>query len=194
MNKDFIEFLKSKISIVDIVSTRIRLRKSGRDWFGLCPFHKEKTGSLKIDSDRGYYYCFGCGAHGDAISFVQEFDKIGFSEAVEYLANSYGVALPRKEKTFADPHKPVYDALAEIKNWFVRKLGEPVGADVQKYLDSRGISRESSEKFQLGFAPNDNELFRHLRRQGFSDDVLLKTGAYNRSNYGGRARNFRSRS
>ncbi|MDR2158428.1 MAG: DNA primase [Holosporaceae bacterium] len=183
MNKEFIDFLKTKASIVDVVSQRVRLRKSGRDWFGLCPFHKEKTGSLKVDSDRGFYYCFGCGAGGDVISFVQNFDKVSFSEAVEIIANSYGIPLPAKEKVFADPHKLTHDALGEIKTWFARQLDEPAGENARKYLESRKISRESIEKFQLGFAPNNQELFNHLRQQGFSDDVLLKTGTFHRSKY-----------
>ncbi|MDR2107465.1 MAG: DNA primase [Holosporaceae bacterium] len=185
MNKEFIDFLKSKASIVDIVSARIRLRRSGRDWFGLCPFHKEKTGSLKVDSEKGYYYCFGCGAGGDVISFVQNFDKIGFTEAVEYLANLYGIRLPKKEKTFFDPDKAVYDALREIKDLFAKKLKEPAGKEAAEYLESRKISQESVEKFQLGFAPIGGDLVCSLGRAGFSEDVLLRTGVFNRSKYNG---------
>ena len=183
MNREFIEFLKSQISIVDVVSSRIRLRRTGRDWFGLCPFHKEKTGSFKVDTDRGFYHCFGCGAHGDAISFVQDFDRISFGEAVEQLAHQNGIPLPQKEKVFIDHHKPLYDAMIEIKNWFIRQLNESAGEDVQKYLESRKISRESIEKFQLGFASNNQELLQHLHKQGFSDDILLKTGVFSRSKY-----------
>ncbi|MDR2724176.1 MAG: DNA primase [Holosporaceae bacterium] len=183
MNKEFIEFLKSQISIVDVVSSRISLRRSGRDWFGLCPFHKEKTSSLKVDPNKGFFHCFGCGVHGDAISFVQDFDRISFVEAVEHLAHQYGIPLPLRENVFVDPHKPVYDAITQMKNWFARQLNEPAGKDALKYLESRKISRESIEKFQLGFAPDNQELFRHLRQQGFSFDVLLKTGVFSRSKY-----------
>ncbi|MDR1551536.1 MAG: DNA primase [Holosporaceae bacterium] len=181
MDREFLELLKSKVSIIDVVSSRIRLRRSGRDWFGLCPFHSEKTGSLKIDSDRGYYYCFGCGVHGDVINFVQDFDKVSFSEAVEYLAHLYGIPLPHRGKIISDPYKPVYDAMVEIKNWFVKQLAVPIGENAHVYLKSRGISQESAEKFQLGFAPHGDELLRYLRNQGISDDTLLKTGVYRRS-------------
>ncbi|MDR2781770.1 MAG: DNA primase [Holosporaceae bacterium] len=180
MNKEFIDFLKSKASILDVISSRIRLRKSGKDWFGLCPFHKEKTGSLKVDPDRGYYYCFGCSAHGDVISFVRDFDKISFVEAVEYLANLYGIPVPSKEKKIADPNKHVYEAMTEIKNWFVQQLKEPIGEEARNYLESRKISQESIEKFQIGFAPNINNLLSCLQKQGFSEDTLQKTGVYNR--------------
>ncbi|MDR2646162.1 MAG: DNA primase [Holosporaceae bacterium] len=183
MNKEFIELLKSQIPIVDVVSSRIRIRRSGHDWFGLCPFHQEKTGSFKVDPTRGFYHCFGCGAHGDVISFVQDFDKVSFSEAIECLAHQYGISLPSKEKTFIDTHKPIYEAIAEIKNWFMKQLNEPAGKMALKYLESRKISHASMEKFQLGFAPDNQELFQHLHRRGFSDDILLKTGAFNRSKY-----------
>ncbi|MDR0753499.1 MAG: DNA primase [Holosporaceae bacterium] len=183
MNREFIESLKSQIPIVDVVSSRIRLRRSGSDWFGLCPFHQEKTGSFKVDSARGFYHCFGCGAHGDVIKFVQDFDKISFSETVECLAHQYGISLPQKKKTFIDPRKPVYEAITEMKNWFMKQLNEPAGEMALRYLESRKISRASIEKFQLGFAPDNQELFQHLRKRGFSDDVLLKTGVFNRSKY-----------
>ncbi|MDR0555610.1 MAG: DNA primase, partial [Holosporaceae bacterium] len=151
-----------------------------------CPFHNEKTGSLKIDSDKGYYYCFGCGAHGDVITFVQNFDKISFGEAVEYLANFYGVPLPHhKEKAFTDPSRPVYDAMVVIKNWFIRQLNGPAGEDARQYIKSRGISPKSIEMFQLGFAPNDLDLLKHLRSREISVDVLLKTGVFYRSKYHG---------
>jgi DNA primase len=180
MDREFVEFLKSKASIVDVIASRIRLRKSGKDWFGLCPFHKEKTGSLKVDADRGYYYCFGCGATGDIINFVKDFDKISFVEAVELLANLYGIPVPHKEKSFTTPNKLALDAMTEMKNWFVQQLKEPIGEEVRKYLELRKISWESMEKFQLGFAPANNKLLHHLRQQGFSDETLQKTGAFNR--------------
>ncbi|MDR0678124.1 MAG: DNA primase, partial [Holosporaceae bacterium] len=183
MNREFIEFLKSQIPIIDVVSSRIRIRKRGHDWFGLCPFHQEKTGSFKVDPIKGFYHCFGCGVHGDVIKFVQDFDKISFSEAIEYLAHQYGILLPSKEKAFIDPHKPIYDAMAEMKNWFAKQLNESAGKTALKYLESIKISRASMEKFQLGFAPDNQELFQHLRGRGFSDDILLKTGVFNRSKY-----------
>ncbi|MDR0677832.1 MAG: DNA primase [Holosporaceae bacterium] len=183
MDKEFIDFLKSKISIVDVISGRIRLRKSGKDWFGLCPFHKEKTGSFKVDAEKGYYYCFGCGAHGDIISFIQDFNKINFSEAVEYLANCYGIPLPQKEKKFFDPQKPVYEAMSAMKNWFAFQLKENIGEKARNYLTIRGISDESLEKFQLGFSSDTDNLIKHLRDLGFSKDILLKTGVFNKSKY-----------
>ncbi|MDR1560856.1 MAG: DNA primase [Holosporaceae bacterium] len=184
MNKEFIDFLKSKASILDVIAGKVRLRKSGKDWFGLCPFHKEKTGSFKVDVNQGYYYCFGCGAHGDIISFVKDFEKISFLDAVEYLSNIYGIPLPEKSTELIDPNKFVYAAMDEIKNWFGKQLNEPSGEMARKYLESRKISRESIEKFNIGYAPDNNNLAVYLHKKGFSNDVLLKTGVYSKSMYG----------
>lgn len=186
MNKEFIDFLKDKVSIYDVISKRVRLRKSGKDWFGLCPFHKEKTGSFKVDVEAGYYYCFGCGAHGDAITFVQETEHISFAEAIEQLANQYGIPLPedKKQREFIDPNKRIYDALSEIKNWFAAQLHEKVGSKAIEYLKFRKITDESISLFELGYAPNNNALQEHLKKKGFSVDILLKTGVFNKSKYG----------
>ncbi|MCR5225089.1 MAG: DNA primase [Alphaproteobacteria bacterium] len=186
MNKEFIDFLKEKISIYDVISTRVRLRKSGKDWFGLCPFHKEKTGSFKVDADAGYYYCFGCGAHGDAITFLQEFEHISFPEAVEQLANRYGIPLPenKEHRALVDPNKQVYEALGEIKSWFAKQLHEKTGHVATEYLKARKISDKSIEEFQLGYALNNNMLQDYLKKKGFSSEVLLKTGVFNKSRYG----------
>lgn len=188
MDKGYIESLKEKVSILDVISSRIKLRRSGKDWFGLCPFHKEKTGSFKVDPESGYYYCFGCGAHGDAITFLQQLERISFSEAVEQLARQYGVALPEKnvKRTYIDPNKIVYDANEEIKKWFAFQLREEIGKHALEYLKQRKISDESIEKFHLGFAPNNTELQSYLNKKGFGNDVLLRTGAFNKSHYGNR--------
>jgi DNA primase len=185
MDKEFIDFLKSKISILDVVSAKVRLRRSGRDWFGLCPFHKEKTGSFKVDPQLGYYYCFGCGAHGDIISFVKDLEKIDFREAVEQLAVTHGIPLPlQRGKTVEDPAKFIFAAMREIQNWFAGQLKESGGAIAKKYLESRKISAESVEKFHLGYATVGDGLVKHLREKGFSNDILLKTGVFSKSSYG----------
>ncbi|MDR3187253.1 MAG: DNA primase, partial [Holosporaceae bacterium] len=185
MDKEFIDFLKSKVAILDVVSTKVRLRRSGRDWFGLCPFHKEKTGSFKVDPQLGYYYCFGCGAHGDVISFVRDLEKISFVEAVEQLAATHGIPLPlKKGKIVEDTSKLIYAAMTEIQIWFSNQLREPTGSTAKQYLELRKISPESTEKFRLGYAAGGDNLVKSLRKKGVSDDILLKTGVFNKSKYG----------
>lgn len=185
MDKEFIESLKEKISILDVISSRVRLRRSGKDWFGLCPFHKERTGSFKVDPESGYYYCFGCGAHGDAITFLQQMDRISFSDAVEQLAHQYGIPLPLKnvKQNFNDPNKIIYEANEEIKNWFVTQLHAAAGQKAKEYLKQRKISDESISKFNLGYSPNNAELQSYLNKKGFNNEVLLRTGVFNKSRY-----------
>ncbi len=182
MHKEFIELLKSKISIVDIVSSRIRLKKKGSDWFGLCPFHKEKTGSFKVDESKGLFYCFGCGAGGDTIKFVMDFDKISFQEAVELLAHQYGLEIPKEKDIKASPFQYLYDILNISKNYFIEKLNDKIGKGARDYLELRKISNESVEKFQLGFAPDNTELYSLLREKGYNDIDLIRTGIFIKSN------------
>jgi DNA primase len=184
MNREFIDFLKNKISILDVISGRMRLRKSGRDWFGLCPFHKEKTASFKVDADAGYYHCFGCGVHGDVIGFIRELEKVNFAEAVEYLAVRYGISIPGKKENFTDNNRIIYAAMDEIKDWFRNQLNDPTGTVARKYLESRKISKDSIGKFCIGYAPDNNNLAVYLREKGFPNDVLLKTGVFNQSKRG----------
>ncbi|MDR2794534.1 MAG: DNA primase [Holosporaceae bacterium] len=183
MQKDFLDSLKNKASILDVISRRVRLTRSGKDWFGLCPFHSEKTASFKVNPDSGLYYCFGCGAHGDVIDFVMEFEKITFTEATEYIANMYGIPIPKKNDSYADPNLRIYLALEAIKKCFISQLQQEIGENARKYLASRKISDKSIEKFQLGFAADSKKLLLHLKKEGFSTDELLKTGVFFKSQY-----------
>lgn len=182
-NDDFIRLLKEKAQLYDIVSPKVRLQKSGTGWIGLCPFHKEKTPSFRVD-DRGFY-CFGCGEHGDIISFVQKTENFSFREAVKYLAGMYNIPLPSENISTENPLKAVYGALEVINQYFVKQLRSNVGTVAKEYLYSRNITDESIDKFQLGFSPDNNELLRLLRKQEMSDDLLVRTGVFIRSSYGG---------
>ncbi|GHU15991.1 hypothetical protein FACS189472_00050 [Alphaproteobacteria bacterium] len=183
MQREFVDFLKSKASIIEVISRKVKLTKSGRDWFGLCPFHSEKSGSFKVDPDTGQYYCFGCGAHGDVINFIMESEKLTFSESLEYLANMYGIPLPQKNNAPSDPKLKIYSALEAIKNWFMKELREKTGESARKYLASRKISNESAKKFQLGFAANSRGLIAHLQKERFFESTLLSTGVFFKSQY-----------
>ncbi|MDR3179844.1 MAG: DNA primase [Holosporaceae bacterium] len=178
MQKDFLDSLKNKASILEVIARRVKLTRSGRDWFGLCPFHAEKTGSFKVNPDSGLYYCFGCGAHGDVINFVMEFEKITFPEAIEYIANMYGIPVPKKNDSYVNPNLGIYRVLEATRKWFITQLQQNVGENARRYLASRKISDKSIEKFQLGFAANSKKLLLSLEKEGFSADDLLKTGIF----------------
>ncbi len=184
MNKEFLEYLKSRISIVDVISARVRLRKIGNVWRALCPFHKEKTGSFNVDESKGLYHCFGCGAGGDAIKFVMEYEKVSFMEAVESIANQYGIAIPKKEeKIEKDPRERLFEIMDYSKNYFMDLLNSKKDSTARDYLNLRKIHKDQIERFQLGFAPNNSDLLNQLKKKGFSDEELIRTGIFIRSNY-----------
>lgn len=183
-NEDLIRIIKEKAQLYDIVSRNVRLQKSGNGWLGLCPFHKEKTPSFRVD-ERGFH-CFGCGEHGDVITFIQKTENISFREAIKHLANMYNVPLPSENIALENPSKAVYNALEVINRYFIQQLQSNSGAVAREYLSSRNITKDSIEKFQLGFAPDNNELSRVLNKQGISDDLLVRTGVFVKSKYSGK--------
>lgn len=183
-NEDLIRIIKEKAQLYDIVSRNVRLQKSGNGWLGLCPFHKEKTPSFRVD-ERGFH-CFGCGEHGDVITFIQKTENISFREAIKHLANMYNVPLPSENIALENPSKAVYNALEAINRYFMQQLQSNAGAMAREYLSSRNITKDSIEKFQLGFAPDNNELPRVLNKQGISDDLLVRTGVFVKSKYSGK--------
>lgn len=183
-NEDLIRIIKEKAQLYDIVSRNVRLQKSGNGWLGLCPFHKEKTPSFRVD-ERGFH-CFGCGEHGDVITFIQKTENISFREAIKHLANMYNVPLPSENIALENPSKAVYSALEVINRYFMQQLKGNAGAVAREYLSSRNITKGPIEKFQLGFAPDNNELSRVLNKQGISDDLLVRTGVFVKSKYSGK--------
>lgn len=186
MQKDFIEFLKSRASPVDVFSKYVKLTRKGKDWFCRCPFHSEKTGSFKVNPESGLYYCFGCGAHGDMIKFVMEMEKMTFAEAVKSIAEMYGIRVPEHEEAQSAENmmmKKLYLALEIISDYFSQQIVERAGTEALSYLKERNVSAESIEKFKLGFATNEAELIFELRKNGLLEDTLVKTGVFFKSSY-----------
>lgn len=191
--KNFLENLKEQMSAVDIISKHVKLERKGHNWVGRCPFHSEKTGSFTVDPDKGLYYCFGCGAHGDVIKFVMEIEKMSFMEAVKYLANMHGMEVPEERSEEAAKYKAedeararLYEIMEAAKIFFQRQLRAEETAESQKameYLKNRNISKESMDKFQLGFACNEEILVFQLKKKGFSEDLIIKTGLFFKSRY-----------
>ncbi len=184
MNKDFVEHLKSRISIVDIISARIRLHKVGNVWKALCPFHKEKTGSFHVDEAKGLYHCFGCDAGGDSIKFVMNYEKVSFWEAIEIIANQYGIEIPKNDSAQKeDPSARLFEIMNYSKNYFAESLNSKSDSTARDYLNLRKISKEQVEKFQLGFAPDNSDLYNLLKKKGFSNNELVRTGIFIKSDY-----------
>ncbi len=170
--------IRARVSIVEIISAHIALRKAGRNYTGLCPFHGEKTPSFSVNEEGGFYHCFGCGAGGNAFTFLSRVEGITFPEAVRRLAAKAGVALPQAER---DPQAQERAQLYRINDiaatYFQRCLWGNVGETARRYLEERGLGKEIAERFRLGFAPSGNEgLVRFLTMQQAPLDKAASLG------------------
>lgn len=170
--------IRARVSIVEVVSAHIALRKAGRNYTGLCPFHGEKTPSFSVNEEGGFYHCFGCGAGGNAFTFLSRMEGITFPEAVRRLAAKAGVALPQAER---DPQAQERARLYRINDlaatYFQRCLWGNIGEVARHYLEERGLEKEIAERFRLGFAPPGNEgLVRFLTMQHAPLDKAASLG------------------
>ena len=179
--EDDIERVRAATSIVEVVQQSVALRRVGRNWVGLCPFHAEKSGSFNVREDTGRYKCFGCQAAGDVFKFVQEIDHVDFVQAVEKLASRSGITLHYTtggEGQDRQRRKKLVEALDAAVEWYhQRLLTSPDARAARDYLRQRGLSGDVARQFRLGWAPDDWDLLSsHLRKEGFSADVLNDTG------------------
>jgi DNA primase len=191
-----LEEFKAKLPLVEIVARHVRLQRRGRgDHWGCCPFHKEKSASFHVDEGRGFYHCFGCGAHGNAIDFVMQLENLDFAQALERLEELTGIPAPRRAGGSRQP--PVDRSLAAANDaalaWFRRQLAGPAGGIARAYLERRGIAPASVARFELGWAPGDGDgIGRELAAAGFSPEQLIEAGLVARGERGAYDR-FRAR-
>ncbi len=176
----FIDELRARVSIADVVGAKVKLTKKGREYQGLCPFHNEKTPSFTVNESKGFYHCFGCGAHGDIIKFEMEANGLPFIDALQKLAHQAGLQMPQlsaKDKKEEDERKSLYEIMETACAFFERELRMPDGASGLKYFtEKRGLSPETLKKFRLGFAPNNNALMVHLKAQGIDEKDMKELG------------------
>lgn len=179
----FIDDLKSHADIVQVVQERgVQLRRSGTAWKGLCPFHGEKTPSFQVNGDKGFFHCFGCGVGGDAIKFVELFDKVTFPEAVRQLAGRAGLAVPEPDDAKQDAEgQRDRDSLLKAHEvaaaWFREQLATQAGAAARRQLNDRGLTEETIERIGAGYAPASREALKaRLLKEGFPLSLLLRSG------------------
>src|SRR5436853_5656978 len=156
----FLDELRNRVSLPDLVGRRVRLARKGREYAGLCPFHNEKTPSFYVVEDKGFFHCFGCGAHGDAIGFVMRADNLDFIEAVERLAGEAGLQVPQstaQERERAQGQKTLLEALAAAAAFYEAQLWSVPGARAREYLTARGLDDETIRRFRLGWAADDRQ-------------------------------------
>lgn len=176
----FIEELRARLPVSEVIGRRIGLRRHGREFMGLCPFHKEKTPSFTVNDEKAFYHCFGCGAHGDVIGFIKEYEGISYKEAIERLAIDAGLELPRatpQQQVREKQRKGLQEAAEAACRWFEMQLASSHGYAARQYLAERGLSEETISRFRLGFAPDDRDgLKRALIAEGFEERQLIAAG------------------
>lgn len=180
----FIDDLLARVNIVDVVDARVKLKRTGKNYSALCPFHKEKSPSFSVNPDKQFYYCFGCGAGGNALGFIMDYEHASFPEAVEELAKTLGLDVPREHDRTRDVErekrvKQQYDVLEQASSFYQQQLR--VHADKQKaidYLKGRGLSGQIAKRFGIGFAPPgwDNLLSEVSEERQDAEALLLKAG------------------
>ncbi|HXC27566.1 MAG TPA: DNA primase [Stellaceae bacterium] len=184
----FLDELRSRVSLADLVGKRVRLTRKGREYGGLCPFHNEKTPSFYVVEDKGFFHCFGCGAHGDAVGFVMRSENLDFIEAVERLAGIAGVQVPQQtqlEREKAQRQKTLLEALAAAAKFYEDRLWSPAGLRGREYLAGRGLDEETMRRFRLGWAGEDRNALRRALTPEFPLPLLMEAGLLHASDYGG---------
>src|SRR5262249_38820868 len=184
----FLDELRSRISLPDLIGRRVKLVRRGREHAGLCPFHQEKTPSFYVVEDKGFFHCFGCGAHGDAIGFVMRADNLDFIEAVERLAGEAGLAVPQQTPQDREPAqrpKTLFEALAAPADLYEGQLWSPAGVRAREYLHGRGLDEEAIRRFRLGWAGDDRQALRLALGAEYKDALLIEAGLRRVSENGG---------
>lgn len=187
----FIDDLVARADIVEIINARVPLKRKGKEYMACCPFHNEKTPSFTVSEAKQFYHCFGCGAHGTALGFLMEYDRLEFVDAVEELAAFYNLEVPREQgvQQKRDDKQPLFDALAQANQLYLQQLKQSERAI--GYLKQRGLSGDIAQRYQIGYAPSGWDfLVRHMPQQSAA---LSQTGMLVKKDSGGVYDRFRDR-
>ena len=179
--QSFIEEIRSRIRVSEIVGKAVTLRRAGREFHALCPFHKEKTPSFTVNDEKGFFHCFGCGAHGDVIGFTMDYEHLRYPEAVEKLAGMAGLSIPRlthAEVEKAKQAQSLQQVMEVVAAWFEEQLENTREGDIaRRYLAERGMSAATQARFRLGYAPADRDvLTRAMKAKGITEAQLIEVG------------------
>src|SRR5258708_1435620 len=200
--QQFIDDLRLQANIMQVVQEYVPLKRAGRMYKGLCPFHSEKTPSFNVNPEKGFFHCFGCNVGGDVFKFLELHEKVGFQDAVRMLASKFGVAIPEPAEGEGGEDARRDSALREgllkaheiAAAYFKEQLAAPVGARARAQLAERGVTQETIEQLGLGFAPNSRDgLKQRLLKQGFAQGVLLQGGLIVQRDSGDVVDRFRNR-
>ncbi len=199
--RTFIDDLLARTDIVELINTRVKLKKAGRDYQACCPFHHEKTPSFTVSQNKQFYHCFGCGAHGNAIGFLMEYDKLEFVEAIEELAAVHGLDVPREQGKFDQANgsrlsyqskRDLHQLMQDIAVFYQQNLKNDISA--QAYVEKRGLSAEVVQRYQIGFVPNRmNAVLKRFGQNKELEQQLLDSGMLSKNDRGNIYDRFRNR-
>ncbi|MFH4482191.1 DNA primase [Vibrio diabolicus] len=204
--RSFIDDLLARLDIVDIIDARVKLKKKGKNYGACCPFHNEKTPSFSVSQEKQFYHCFGCGAHGNAIDFLMEFDRLEFVEAIEELASYLGLDVPREQRSggngsfqsgpqaSSSEKRNLYDLMGSIAQFYRNQLKQPASKVAIEYLKDRGLSGEIVQKFGIGYVADEWDLVRkNFGQNKENQDMLVTGGMLIENDKGNRYDRFRGR-
>ena len=194
---ELIDEIRNSNDIVDIISQYVNLKKSGRNFFGLCPFHNEKSPSFAVSPDKQIFHCFGCGVGGNVFHFVSKIENIGFKESVEMLANRANITLPtidnEQDNKASYLKSRVYEINKQTAQFYHENLYKPTAKVAQEYIKKRKLDNNTLKTFLIGYSCNFNELYKFLKQQGFTDEEILASTLVNRNDRGEFIDRFRKR-
>ena len=196
-SEELIEEIRSSNDIVDVISQYVILKRSGRNFFGLCPFHKEKSPSFSVSPDKQIFHCFGCGVGGNVIHFVSKIENLGFKDTLEMLANRVNIQLPELDGYDSDENAKLKSRLYELNQatatFYHENLYKPSSKEAQEYIKKRKLDNNTLKSFLIGYSGVFDELYTYLKSKGFSENEILASGLVNKNENGRFIDRFRRR-
>ena len=194
---EIIDEVRQTNDIVDIISQYVHLKRSGRNFFGLCPFHNEKSPSFSVSPDKQIFHCFGCGVGGNVFTFLTKIEGISFIEAVQTLAERSNIQLPTFENNVDSAKEELKAKVFKVNEftaqYYHENLYKPESKIAQEYIKKRKLTNETLKAFRLGFSGKFDELYRALKKEGFNDPEILESGLVNRNDNGKYIDRYRNR-
>ena len=180
--------VRENSDIVEVISQYVHLKRSGRNYFGLCPFHNEKSPSFSVSPDKQIFHCFGCGVGGNVFTFISKIEGIGFKEAIENLADRAGIVLPKSTNNEDSRKEELKSKVYKVNNftadYYHKRLYKSESKAGQEYVKQRKLTNETLESYNLGFSGNYDELYKILRKEGFNDEEILESGLVKKNEHG----------
>lgn len=194
---EVIDEVRHSNDIVDVISQYVHLKRSGRNYFGLCPFHSEKSPSFSVSPDKQIFHCFGCGVGGNVFTFVSKIEGLGFFDTIQMLAERGNIQLPALDNNFDAKKEKLKEKVYKVNEFaaefYHQNLYKPNAKIGQEYVKKRKLSNETLKAYKIGFSGTTDELYKELKKQGFEDEEILETGLVNKNSRGQYIDRFRNR-